>query len=106
MGADGHSWEVICVGYREDTEHNDCRAIKEIGYLAPTLRTRKVDAVASMLDSGLSNYHLTIDGRKIPLQAAKDKYYYVRTEDEDTPDDPLLTLPTITKYKTEEKFKR
>lgn len=100
-----HSWEVICVGYGDEPEYEDCRAIEEIGYKAPTLRRKKVDAAGTMIESGLSNFHIDQDGRKIPLQRAKDKYVYVRTLDEDSADDPLLDLPTIQQYKLEKNLK-
>lgn len=101
-----HSWEVVCVSYQDETDYDDCRALKEIGYLAPSLRTKKVDAVASMINSGLSNFHIMLDGRKIPLKSAEGTRYYARVKDEDTPDDPLLDLPTVTEYKNEKKFNR
>ena len=101
-----HSWEVIAIELHDETEFEDCRAISEIGYRAPVLRTRKVDSAASMIDSGLSRYHIDLDGRQVQLKAAKDEYLYVRTLDEDSSDDPLLSLPTVTEYITEEKFQR
>lgn len=103
--ADGHSWEVVCIEWEEEPDFDDCRGLDKIGYMAASLQTKRVDSVGSMIDSGISNYHLDLDGVRIPLKAATDNGYYVRTEDQDTPDDPLLNLPTFQEYKMEEKFK-
>lgn len=100
-----HSWEVVCITIDEDSPHDDCRTIDEIGYKAPTLTIQGVDNTASKITSDLSGYHMMHDGSKLPLEAAKDDtLLYVRTRDEDSPDDPLLGLPRKSQYEERERY--
>ena len=98
------SWEVVAVGLDDDAEHDDCRQITDIAYLAPSLTTAKIDVIASKINSGYTPYHLETPGGRVELQVAKDQRNYVRTAAEDTPDDPLLALPTIEEYKESQRF--
>lgn len=101
-----YSWKVVCVGYEEESAYDDCRAINIIGKeVAHNLREKRVDMVASQIASENAAYHLEVDGQEIPLKPAKhDSKMYVRTMDEDSVEDPLLDLPTITEYELDEKF--
>ena len=98
-----HSWHVVCIKTTEP-EFDDCRQITEIGYLAPTLRLKPVDVASSMIRSGLSKFHMEHDGGKRPLLSAKHDRMYVRTLEEDAPEDPLLALPDVEEYKTQSRF--
>lgn len=110
MHAEGYqgmySWPVVCIGVDEESEYDDCRAIHTIGKeVAHNLREKQVDMIASQITNENAGYHLVVNGREIPLQAAKhDSKMYVRTMDEDSPEDPLLELPTIEEFELEEKF--
>jgi hypothetical protein len=101
-----YSWKVRCVGIDEDSEYDDCRAIHTIGKeVAHNLKEKQVDMVASQIANENAGYHIEIDGEKVPLKAAKGEMgMYVRTLDEDSPDDPLLELPTIQEFQLEAKF--
>lgn len=101
-----HSWEVVCVTVDDDAEHDDCRRITEIGYKAPTLRRKQVDQVASMIESELSAWHLETDAGRVPLQAVTDDRLYVRTLDEDSPDDPLLSVIDCNTWEQEDRLDR
>jgi len=100
-----HSWEVLCVGYDETSEYDDCRGINKIGLnVAENLREKKVDQVAYQLRNDQTNFHIVVDGREVPLNGIIDGMErYVRTFDEDRTDDPLLDLPTIEEYKQSER---
>lgn len=101
-----YSWPVRCIEVDEESEYDDCRAIQTIGKeVAHNLREKRVDMVASMIANETAAYHIERDGRQIPLKSAKaDGKMYVRTMDEDSPDDPLLELPSIQEYELDEKF--
>lgn len=104
-----HSWEVVAIGMREDAESDpaDCRAIREIGYLAPTLRVKDVDTAGKMIVQGHSQWHVTVDGEALALVAVEEESdHYCRTLDEDSPDDPLLALPTISAWEKGERMER
>lgn len=92
----------------QDSEYDDCRAIEEVGFMAPTLRRASANVVAARIHQGQSDFHLERDGRRIPLQGVKDPdvHYYVRTLDEDGPDDPLLQLPACTTYEREQELSK
>jgi hypothetical protein len=100
-----HSWEVVCVEIADDSEFNDCRAIDEIGYLAPTLRRKPASVIGAQIKQGHKNLHITVDGREVQLQPAKDDdvHFYVRTLDEDSSDDPLLDQQSCDKYELEDR---
>lgn len=101
-----HSWEIVCVDVDTDREYTDCRAITELGYLAPTLRTKSADVVGAQIHQGHRRFHLDVDGESVPLQADRDPdvNFYVRALDEDEPGDPLLELPSCDKYQLENKL--
>lgn len=100
-----HSWNVVCINTDEESAFDDCRQITEIGFLAPTIRMKSVSEVASRIRSGLSNFHIPQGDDELPLQFAKDQRMYVRTLDDDSSDDPLLSLPSEHVYKSSERFK-
>lgn len=102
-----YSWEVVCLDADEESDYDDCRAVTIIGKeVANNLREKQVDMVASQIANDNSAYHIVVDGRKIPLQAAKaDSRMYVRTLDEDSPDDPLLDLPAVEEWKYDDKYR-
>lgn len=101
-----YSWEVLCVGYDDSSEYNDCRSIEKIGLnVAENLREKKVDKVAYQLANDQVGYHIVVDGRQVPLNGVLDgALRYVRTFDENREDDPLLDLPTIKTYKQNQKL--
>lgn len=102
-----YSWRVVCVGTDEESEYDDCRGVHTIGKeVANNLREKQVDMVASQIANDNASYHIVVDGREIPLQAAKaDSRMYVRTLDEDRSDDPLLDLPRVEDWKYEDKYR-
>lgn len=101
-----HSWEVACIEVDEDRDVEDCRAITEVGYYAPSLTMKSADVVGAQLHQGHAAYHVVIDGERVPLQAGKDPdaHFYVRTLEEDSPDDPLLELRTCTDLKLDMQY--
>lgn len=104
-----HSWEVVAIGLREDLAGDpvDCSAIREIGYLAPTLRVKDVDTAGKMIVQGHSQWHVEVGGEAVPLVAVEgSKGHYCRTLEEDSTDDPLLRLPTIAEWEQGERMER
>lgn len=101
-----YSWEVLCVGYDDTSEFDDCRSIDRIGLnVAENLREKNVDQVAYQLTNDQVAYHIVVDGRNVPLQGVLDGMLrYVRTFDENRADDPLLDLPTIAEFKQSERL--
>ena len=99
-----HSWEVICIEVDEASEYDDCRAITTLGYLAPTLRKKRVDVVGARIHQGHSDFHVEIDGERVPLEAEQHPGmgFYTRTLDEDSPEDPLLGLTPCRQYELDE----
>lgn len=95
-----HSWEVVCVELDPDREYNDCRSIETIGFLAPSLKKSSTNTAGGQINQGHKQFHIKIDGERLPLQSAKDPdiHQYVRALDEDSADDPLLELPRCGKY--------
>ncbi len=101
-----HSWEVVCVDRDPDREFDDCRAIEEVGFLAPSLREESANTVAARIHQDHSNFHITVDGEQVQLEAQRDPdvFFYPRTLEEDSPDDPLLALPPCNRYERDQKF--
>lgn len=101
-----HSWIVRCVGVDEDSAHDDCRAITRVGrVVAENLDEQSADVVSIQIDSDTTAYHIEVDGERVPLRSASDgPLQYVRTLAEDSPDDPLLDLPSIEQYERDERF--
>lgn len=101
-----HSWEIVCVDVDTDREYADCRAITRLGYLAPTLREKPSDVVGAQIHQGHREFHVEVDGERVPLQADRDPEvnFYVRTLDDDAPDDPLLELPSCQTYALEDRL--
>jgi hypothetical protein len=99
-----HSWEVICIELDEDNEYDDCRAITTLGYLAPTLRKKSADVVGARIHQGHSNFHIEVDGERIPLRADRrsEVSFYARCLEEDSPDDPLLDIKRCAQYELDE----
>lgn len=97
---DWHGWEVVCVERAADPAHADCRSIERVGHLvANTLRTRGVDTVHAMIDSGLSRFYVAVEGERRYLQpATHEGGLYVRTLETDSADDPVLELPACEEY--------
>ena len=101
-----HSWEVVCVETDPESPHDDCRQITDIGFNAPTLTTKPVDQVSSMIESGLSAWHIQTDDGQLPLRPIHTDQMYVRTMDEDSPQDPLLEFIECTKFEQDERLER
>ncbi len=101
-----HSWEVACIEVDEDRDVEDCRAITEVGYYAPSLSRKSADVVGAQIRQGHAAFHVVLDGERVPLRAGTDPdvNFYVRTLDEDSPDDPLLDLRTCTDLEREEQY--
>lgn len=101
-----HSWEIVCVDVDTEREYADCRAITELGYLAPTLRKKSADVVGAQIHQGHRSFHVEVDGETVPLRADRDPdvNFYVRTLDDDEPGDPLLELTSCNKYELENKL--
>lgn len=101
-----HSWEVVCVEVSDEREFTDCRGIETVGFRAPSLRTKPADTVASRIQSGLSDFHVTVDGERVPLQASNDEdvNMYPHVLEENSPDDPLLGLPSCERYARDQEF--
>ena len=99
-----HSWEIVCIEVDEDSDYDDCRAITTLGYRAPSLRKKDSDVVGARIHQGHSDFHVVVDGERVPLQADReeDVHFYARTLDEDSPDDPLLDLKSCTQYEMDE----
>jgi hypothetical protein len=95
-----YSWEAVCIELDSDRGYDDCRAIETIGFLAPSLKKSSTNTAGAQIKQGHKQFHIKIDGQKVSLQNAKDPelHQYVRTLDEDSPDDPLLDLPRCQKY--------
>jgi hypothetical protein len=91
-----YSWEVVCITRDEESEYDDCRSIDELGYVVAANR-RFIDAETACLriQSGNKRFHVEVDGEELPLEAAGEyPQHYVRTRQEDSPEDPLLSLPS------------
>lgn len=104
-----HSWEVVAIELRDEVteEPEDCTAISELGYLAPTLRVKDVDTVGKMMVQGHSQWHVEVDGEERALEPVKrNTKHYCRILDEDSPDDPLLALPTVPEWEQGERLDR
>ncbi len=101
-----HSWEIVCITVDTDSEFTDCRAIEELGYLAPTLKRKSADVVGAQIHQGHREFHVDADGERLQLQADHDPAvnFYVRTRDEDSNDDPLLALRSCTEYELDDKL--
>lgn len=89
-----HSWEVVCVVKKEDSEHKDCRSIEGIGFrVANKIQKRNIDQVYSMMESGLASYYIMVDGEKLAFKSVSvDGIKYVRTLDTDDENDDLMKL--------------
>ena len=100
-----HSWEVACIEVEDERDVEDCRAIREVGYYAPSLSRKSADVVGAQIHQGHAAYHVVVEGERVPLQAGTDPdgTFYVRTLDEDSPEDPLLELRTCRDLEREER---
>lgn len=92
---DWDGWQVVCIERSEDSPYGDCRAVEAVGHrVANSLQRRGVDTVHAMIESGLSQFYIAVDGEPQYLQpATHEGRLYVRGDDVDTDEDPLLTLP-------------
>lgn len=100
-----HSWEVVCVDQESEGEVGSCRAITTIGYLVAN-SVRKLDphTAALRIDSGNLAFHIYHNDDRLTLQkAGEGTSAYVRTMDTDSPNDPLLSLPSINEFEAEQK---
>jgi hypothetical protein len=100
-----HSWEVACIEVDGERDVDDCRAISEVGYYAPSLSRKSADVVGAQIHQGHAAFHVVIDGECVPLQAGTDPdvNFYVRTLEGDSPEDPLLDLRTCRDVEREER---
>ena len=100
-----HSWEVACIEVDDERDVEDCRGIREVGYYAPSLSRKSADVVGAQIHQGHAAYHVVVEGERVPLQAGTDPdgTFYVRTLDEDSPEDPLLELRTCRDIEREER---
>ncbi len=92
-------FEVVAIRLQEGvTEPADCSAIHELGYLAPNLNVKTTDTIGKMIQR--RNYwYVTTNGEQRSLRTAHSgETHYCRTLDQDSPDDPLLALPTIDEW--------
>lgn len=98
-----YSWEVVCIGVDEESEFDDCRSITRLGYKSPSLTTKSSDEIGAQMHQGHRNMHITVDGSHHELQAGRHfkEYFYARALDHDSPDDPLLSLDSVSEYKME-----
>lgn len=101
-----HSWEIVCVDVDADSDHTDCRAVTELGYLAPTLRTKRADVVGAQIQQGHRAFHVEVDGQRHSLVAERhpELHFYVRTLAENDESDPLLTLPSTSEYEMDDRL--
>jgi hypothetical protein len=95
-----YSWEVVCVELGSNRDYDDCRAIETIGFLGPSLKKTSTNTAGAQIKQGHKQFHIEVDGEKIPLQNGKDPeiHQYVKTLDEDSSEDPLLDLQRCGKY--------
>lgn len=96
-------FEVVAIRLQEGiTEPADCSAIHELGYLAPNLNVETADTIGKMIQR--RNYwYVTDQGDQRPLVAAQsEETHYCRTLDHDSPDDPLLDLPSIDEWQRDQ----
>lgn len=101
---DTHSWEVVSIDIDTESDHTNCRCIERIGFLAPTLNWRTVKQAVVMMESGLSGYHITKDGARMPLRIAGSEQRYLRVTDSDSETDPLLDLPEKQVFEQKSRF--
>lgn len=101
-----HSWEIVCIDVDSDSEYDDCRAITELGYLAPTLNKKSSDEIGAQIHQGHRAFHITIDGTRHQLKSDRqqDVNFYVRTLDKNSVDDPLLSIEACSSYQLEDKM--
>jgi len=86
-------YEVICVTLDYDSEYEDCRRIDEVGFRTPdgSTATRSPEQVWAMIERDGDTVVVEYRGERSELVAVtEDGRRYVRTEPEDTPEDPLL----------------
>lgn len=96
-------FEVVAIRLQEGvTDPTDCSTIRELGYLAPNLNVETADTIGKMIQR--RNYwYVTANGEQHSLVAAKaDETHYCRTLDHDSPDDPLLSLPSIDEWQRDQ----
>lgn len=102
-----HSWEVVCVSCDEESDGpEDCRRISEIGYLvAENLRTKDAATAHVFIENDNSHWHVETENGDTPLEPVEDgDQRYVRVLDEDSEDDPLLSLPDCGQYERDSKM--
>lgn len=101
-----HAWEIVAVDLDEHSEFDDPRAVDRIGYeVAGSLKTGSVDAACLKMESDLSGYYVVRDGRRLETEPVVDgELQYIRTAAENTPDDPLLDLPSIEEWRSQERL--
>lgn len=107
---------VVCVTVENGSNYDDCRQIGRVGYeLRDGVYERDPEFIHRRIEDG-EEFYIEVDGDQIYLEAASDAEEeedeegeeaddgdedeeddedvrkYVRTADEDTPDDPLLSV--------------
>jgi len=90
------SYRVKCITTDPDPEYDDCRCITEFGFegMSKDIVTKAPETVHSIIDKPRTDVYIVVNGSKVVLkQVEDDEKKYVRTEDEDTPEDPLFDLP-------------
>lgn len=90
------SYRVECIVRDEDSEYDDCRSIAELGFegMSKDIVKKAPETVYNIIEKPRTDVYIVVDGSKVVLQQVEDgDRKYVRTEDEDTDDDPLLDLP-------------
>lgn len=91
------SYRVACVSMDYDAEHDDCRCIEEIGFQTESGRivTRTPAQVHTMIVDEDHTVVVEYKDEQSRLEAVtKDGVDYVRSADEDTPDDTLMKKPS------------
>ncbi len=86
-------YEVICVTLDYDSEYEDCRCIDGLGFRTPdgSTTTRSPEQVWEMIERDGDTVVVEYRNEQSELVAVEDDgRRYVRTEPEDTPEDPLV----------------
>lgn len=102
------SWEVVAADRTTEEPVEDCREIDVLGYrVAGSVREKDVATAAIMIENGRTNMHILVNGEEVSLRpAGEGANRYVRTIDSDSPDDPLLSLPSIAEYKQQKEAEK
>lgn len=98
-------FEIVCVDVNQDDEYDDCRAIEQIGFLAPSLNLDARVKAWESLEKRPYWYHVEINGEQVhPVPDKVGNRKFIRVADENTPDDPLLELPSCAEYKRKQQL--